>query len=612
MLINKLLVLSIYFFAFCCIPLTFCQSDCDEGNDDGGHGCPPGVSTPKPPPPCSACFPVVHAFDPNDIVGPTGYDTPQWMAGKDQFQYMIRFENDPDFATAPAQKVTIRMPVDSQMNVFSFQLGEFGFGSYRYTVPNNSSFYSDRLTNTADSLNVFVDVTAGIDVTKNEAFWIFESVDPVTGLVPEDALTGFLPVNDTTINRFNDTITKPGEGFVTFLLKPKLIVQTGDSVTHKASIVFDINAPIPTNTWSNILDAKPPSSRVLPAASLTPSNSIRLQFAGEDDPGGVGIAHYDLYITKDNGSFFLHQAQIDTNYFWFTGEAGSQYQFYTRATDHVGNQEEPKFEKETSTTLGVENYIIVESPGAGDQFCPGDTIPISWASVNAGNGFDLAISLDGGSQFIPIVENIDSLASPYLYGLSTSIPTTEVAIIQIKNHENGEIIGNSNPFTIWLKPIVDLGPNIRLEIGGTAELMPTVEDESLSYLWSTGETTSSITVSELNRYTLTVMDTNGCVATDSIQVESVTGIQELVQGTVQVFPNPTTKFIQLNYELNQSARINFELTNLEGKSIRRIPRQRQSLGKHSERFDLQKFAQGNYLLRMQVGGEWVQWQITKI
>jgi hypothetical protein len=48
---------------------------------------------------------IVCASDPNDIVGPTGFSEPRWVRATDPLKYTIRFENDPNFATAPAQHV---------------------------------------------------------------------------------------------------------------------------------------------------------------------------------------------------------------------------------------------------------------------------------------------------------------------------------------------------------------------------------------------------------------------------------------------------------------------------------------------------------------------------
>lgn len=45
-----------------------------------------------------------------------------------------------------------------------------------------------------------------------------------------------------------------------------------------------------------------------------------------------------------------------------------------------------------------------------------------------------------------------------------------------------------------------------------------IDDDSLTYLWSTGETTPSITVTESGEYSVTVKDCNGCTAMDTVNV----------------------------------------------------------------------------------------------
>ena len=38
--------------------------------------------------------------DPNEIIGPMGYDSIHWVSVKDVLNYTILFENDPEYATA--------------------------------------------------------------------------------------------------------------------------------------------------------------------------------------------------------------------------------------------------------------------------------------------------------------------------------------------------------------------------------------------------------------------------------------------------------------------------------------------------------------------------------
>ena len=75
--------------------------------------------------------------------------------------------------------------------------------------------------------------------------WRMRSADPETDQFPSDPLAGFLPVNDATHN---------GEGYVSFRARPKPGLANNTSVTNTASIVFDTNAPIATNTVTNTIE----------------------------------------------------------------------------------------------------------------------------------------------------------------------------------------------------------------------------------------------------------------------------------------------------------------------------------------------------------------------
>ena len=179
---------------------------CDKGGDDDDKDPPKSPHIDKR-------IPAPGAYDPNDITGPLGYDTARWVSIKDYMSYTIRYENDPKFATAPAQKVTITLPLDEDMDPLAFRVGDFGFGDFLFSVPQNVSYYSQRLDVT-DSLGVFVDVTAGVDYINRNAFWVFQSIDPATGLANTlDPQLGYLLVNDSTLS---DSVMGGGEGFVTF------------------------------------------------------------------------------------------------------------------------------------------------------------------------------------------------------------------------------------------------------------------------------------------------------------------------------------------------------------------------------------------------------------
>ena len=61
--------------------------------------------------------------------------------------------------------------------------------------------------------------------------------------------------------------------------------------------------------------------------------------------------------------------------------------------------------------------------------------------------------------------------------------------------------------------------NIKITFNTEEEICIDNGDDELSYLWSTGETTPSISVSETGTYSVTVIDCNGCVATDEVVID---------------------------------------------------------------------------------------------
>lgn len=73
---------------------------------------------------------------------------------------------------------------------------------------------------------------------------------------------------------------------------------------------------------------------------------------------------------------------------------------------------------------------------------------------------------------------------------------------------------------ITQNPTLDLGPDAALCDGDDFEIIPTIsgDTQGITYLWSTGETSPTITVDETDTYTLEITVGN-CVVTDTIFVE---------------------------------------------------------------------------------------------
>jgi len=269
------------------------------------------------------------SVDPNEIIGPQGYDSLQWVSINDVLNYTIYFENDPQFATANAQQVDVRFDFQQKELMKDFTLGGFGFANMSWEMEKPSNTYQNRI-NLADTMGIYVDLIAGLDVTQKQAFWKFSSIDPESGFAPWQHDRGMLPVNDST---------HVGEGFVRFSIKPVSTMHTGDTISIQANIVFDENDTIPTNRWKNVVDAGMPTSRVIATVDASDEHLYQLKFEAADDEKGSGVKQVYLYLANQFGTYEEYAVCAPDSILTVVTEPGRRYEFYSLAEDNVGNRE---------------------------------------------------------------------------------------------------------------------------------------------------------------------------------------------------------------------------------------------------------------------------------
>jgi hypothetical protein len=370
---------------------------------------------------------VSAPVDPNEIIGTVGYDalgdTMQWVAATASLPYTIYFENDPDFATAAAQRVEVRHKLHAKASRSTFVVGTFGFGSHVFSVEGSPSSYQARL-DLIEDMGIYVDVVAGLDVVNNEAFWILQSIDPATGLAPISVDMGFLPVNDST---------HCGEGFVSFTIKPnERQCVTGDTITAMASIVFDINEAIPTNKWVNTIDAHAPTT-LLTGTEVEP-NELLLQFTGSDDTNGCGIKQYKLYMSDNYGSYQLYDAYLPETEATFMAEPGHCYRFFCLGEDNVGNIEAMKEEAEYEYGNYDLLITVAASPedggtvSGGGLFAHGTQATVT-AQPNSGFSFERwsynGITVSTNPTYTFTVEGSRDLVANFVYSGSIILTQTD-------------------------------------------------------------------------------------------------------------------------------------------------------------------------------------------
>lgn len=297
---------------------------CNQGNQN-----PLPIPIPTQNPADNAGMAALISVDPNELEGPTGIDSVRWVSVNDMLNYTIYFENDPEFATAHAQIVDVRFDFPDKRLMKDFKLGRFGFANNAFDIENEPNIYSTRL-DMRDSMKIYVDLHAGLDMVKTQGFWRFSSIDPESGYAPWQVDRGLLPVNDST---------HVGEGFVAFRMKPYEDMKTGDTISFNANIVFDSNDTIPTNSWKVTVDAGMPQSKIISKVDENDYTHYMLSFEASDDEGGSGLKRIFLYQANNMGLYEEYAVcPVDTVVDLYI-EKGKQYDFFSIAEDRVGNKE---------------------------------------------------------------------------------------------------------------------------------------------------------------------------------------------------------------------------------------------------------------------------------
>jgi RHS repeat-associated protein len=337
--------------------------DPPNGGGTGGPGgccgdCPPG-----PPPPApggsvgGGSTGPRGSFDPNDISGPTGFGEEHFVTPEQTLPYTIRFENDPVFATAPAQEVFVTHQLDTDLDWSSVELGDVGFGDVVIDVPDGVQSYQTRVSyQNQDGSPLLVDLAATLDLATGVIAWTFRSVDPLTGFLPLGVFDGFLPVNDETHR---------GEGFIRYKVRPQSALPTGTAIDQQASIVFDVNEPVVTNLYTNTIDSGAPASSVAALPATTYRRDIALGWSGADDAGGSGIAAFDIFVSVDNGPYTLLLDDTTATSSVYLGDFGHTYRFYSVASDNVGQTEAAPAGFDAIISLVERPSLLVTAADAG-------------------------------------------------------------------------------------------------------------------------------------------------------------------------------------------------------------------------------------------------------
>lgn len=288
-----------------------------------------------PTPPTGGSSSPVNSYDPNDIYGYRS-ESGSKAVKKDwtDVYYTIEFENDTAFATASAQDVYLTDTLDSRyFDLKSFAPTSLKIGDKKVELSGEPNFVTT--VDMRPKINAIAQVECKYDEQRGIAKWHFTSLDPMTMEHVTVPMDGFLPVNNSEGD---------GQGEVSFNVRLKTGLADGEQIPNRASIVFDMNEPIITPTWVNVVDAIAPVSGVTETV-MKNDTIMTISFDGTDNYSGVW--KYDLYVQAGVGaSWFKLAENLTDSLYDYRVYDGIDYGFCVIATDSAGNVEQKELIRE--------------------------------------------------------------------------------------------------------------------------------------------------------------------------------------------------------------------------------------------------------------------------
>jgi hypothetical protein len=380
--------------------------------------------------------------------------------------------------------------------------------------------------------------------------------------------TYYVTVTNTNLCKGSDTI------HVTVNALP--IVNLGNDTTICAGNSLTLNAQNAGSTylWSNTATSQTINMNATGTYSVTvtDANNCKNSDTMHLTISSLHVVNLGNDTTLCTGSYLTLNAQ----------NAGSTYLWSNATTSQTISV----------NTAGTYNVTVTNA----DNCKASDTIHLTASPlpvVNLGND----TSFCAGNS---LILNAQNAGATYLWSTGSSTQTINVNATGIYGVGVTDINGCKGSDTIQVtanpSPIVNLGADVTIN---AASYIINAGNAGSTYLWNTGATTQTLTVTINGTYSVTVTNANGCSTSDTIKVTfEPTGIKDVntAEHLVKVIPNPTKDIIHIQTDddklINQLA----TLTDAYGRVLRTI-----TIKSKSQELSLDNLAQGMYFLKIQTG-----------
>ena len=457
-------------------------------------------------------------------------------------------------------------------------------------------------------------------LTYNHANGMYYGVSSEGGIYNVGTLFSFNPVTlkDSVLFNFNDTIGEYPYGTLTYCPSNGLLYGTAEEggssgsgaiynfnpVTGKVALVTNLTSP--TGTY--------------PIGGLTycPSNGLLYGNTEEGGTSSYGVI-FSLDPSTNTYTDIINFNGTDGRY----PESSLTYNtgngmFYGMTDQGGSNTEGNIFMFNPSTNKDSLLYSFDgttgQSPASTVTMDPSDTIFYGVTENGGTNGVGVIFSYNINSGKDSTLFNFDNTNGSYpicdLVLINTKIAVTATKDTSVCKGSNITLTASAGPgssytwdngsttSSITVSPLADsnysvlvcrgiynkdttimvtVNPSPTVTVTGRDTIMIGDMDTlgasgAITYIWNPGgATTDSVKVSPATTttYTVTGAAANGCTNTTTftVVVNTITGIQNVSQGSTSVYPNPAKQTMYLTFSLKGSADATIQIMNAYGETV---------------------------------------------
>ncbi len=471
----------------------------------------------------------VSSLDPNEKYGyrsPSG--STYFNKDKTNFTYIINFENK-DSATAAAQEVWVTDTLDLNLfDIESFRAGYVKIGENIYSAPLNAQENKWTIDMRPDK-DLITYVTLNLNKASGVANWKFRCVDPETMEAPEDAVSGFLPPNDSTGR---------GEGSLMFSINLKDSTIDDAILSNHATIVFDYNDPIVTPTWTNKKDIIAPVS-YMNDPDIVSDNTAVLSWEGRDNEDGSGIYYYNIYARKGDNDYSSLLTKTSATSVDFSFEKEVEYSFYVEAVDSAGNEEVKEtvpdvtlYEKDKFILLSDDSISVSNEEGStATVFITSNaswsvTPDQDWIRVSPQSGIG-----DGTLTFTAIANPNITARTSFVIVSADGVDSQLITVIQ----EAGDPVLSVSPSSVSVSK--EEGSTVTVSITSNTSWSVVPDQDWLSVIPQSGTGDGTLTFTATANPNITARTSSVIVSADGVDYQSITVIQEAGDPVLSVSPS---------------------------------------------------------------------------